>query len=60
MAKTTLFQVDVDEDMADRVDAAMAKWRINRTEFLRAAITDLCDKLERTKSPFPEVERAAG
>ena len=52
MAERTLFQAEIDADLAERTRAAKDKFRLSNAEFMRAALEGLCDRLESLPDPF--------
>ena len=52
MAEKTLFQAEIDADLASRIAALKLGFRLSNAEIMRAALSELADRLEAMPAPF--------
>ncbi len=46
-------QVRIPGELDERMDAVCDRHGISKSELTRRALTDLCDKMEKAKTPLP-------
>lgn len=59
MADATLFQAEIDPELAARIATQRDRWRVTNATIAREALEAFCKKLEQRRSPFEKDTEAA-